>query len=166
MSKKYGAISAKGIELTGVTTCERLNVISVTKRERNMNPNIPTNMYVIENITIEGIIALQDETGKVYTVTSNKIPKLICNSLSEYIEKSNLSDKEEEKMNSIEFGKKCRPYNIQYRDIFGYVPCRDDYNCSQDEYFNALLKSIETKCELYTIIPKKNKDFQNANKRY
>lgn len=92
--KKYGAISAKGIELTGVTTCERLNVISVTKRKRNMNPNIPTNMYVIENIAIDGLIALQDETGKVYTVTPSKIPKLICNSLSEYIEKYNLSSKE------------------------------------------------------------------------
>ena len=87
--KKYGVISAKGIELTGVTTCERLNVISVTKRERNMNPNIPANMYVIENIAIDGLIALQDETGKVYTVTPNKTPKLSYNSLSEYIEKSN-----------------------------------------------------------------------------
>lgn len=46
-------------------------------------------------------------------------------------------------MNSIEFGKKCRPYNIQYRDVFGYVPCRDDYSCTQDEYFQALLKAIE-----------------------
>lgn len=31
------------------------------------------------------------------------------------------------RLTSIEFGKKCRPYNIQYRDIFGYVPCRDDF---------------------------------------
>ena len=58
-------------------------------------------------------------------------------------------------MNSVEFGKKCRPYNIQYKNIFGYVPCRSDYTCSQDEYFNALLKAIKTKCELSTIIPKK-----------
>lgn len=69
-------------------------------------------------------------------------------------------------MNSVEFGKKCRPYNIKYKNIFGYVPYRSDYTCSQDEYFNALLKAIETKCELSTIIPKKNKDFQNTNKRY
>lgn len=87
--EKYGVISARGIELTGVTTCERLNVIYVTKRERNMNPNIPANVYVIENIAIDGLIALQDETGKVYTVTPNKTPKLSYNSLSEYIEKSN-----------------------------------------------------------------------------
>lgn len=87
--KKYGVISARGIELTGVTTHERLSVVSVTKKERNMNFNIPTNMYVIENIAIDGVVALQDETGKVYTITLNEVPKLICNSLSEYIEKSN-----------------------------------------------------------------------------
>lgn len=87
--EKYGAISAKGVELTGVTNYERLSVVSVTKRERNMNPNIPANMYVIENIAIDGIIALQDETGKVYTVTPNKTPKLSYSSLSKYIEKSN-----------------------------------------------------------------------------
>lgn len=86
---KYGVISARGIELTGVTTHERLSVVSVTKKERNMNPNIPANMYVIENIAIDGIVALQDETGKVYTITPNGKPKLIYNSLSEYVEKSN-----------------------------------------------------------------------------
>ena len=69
-------------------------------------------------------------------------------------------------MNSVEFGKKCIPYNRQYKDIFGYVPCRGDYRCSQDEYFQALLKAIETKCELSTIVPKKNRDYQDPNKRY
>lgn len=54
-----------------------------------MNSNIPANMYVIENIAIDGIIALQDETGKVYTITPNGTPKLSYNSLSEYVEKSN-----------------------------------------------------------------------------
>lgn len=87
--KKYGVISAKGIELTGVTSYKRLSVVFMTKKERNINPNIPANMYVIENIAINGLIALQDETGKVYTVTPNKTPKLSYNSLSEYIEKSN-----------------------------------------------------------------------------
>lgn len=87
--EKYGAISAKGIQLTGVTNYERLSVVSVTKKERNINPNIPANMYVIENVAIDGIIALQDETGKIYTITPNKTPKLSYNSLSEYIEKSN-----------------------------------------------------------------------------
>lgn len=87
--EKYGAISAKGIELTGITNYKRLSVVFITKKERNINPNIPANMYVIENTAIDGLIALQDETGKVYTITPNKTPKLSYNSLSEYIEKSN-----------------------------------------------------------------------------
>ena len=69
-------------------------------------------------------------------------------------------------MTSVEFGKKCKPYNIKYRDIFGYVPCRDDYSCNQDEYFEALTKAVETRCELFTLIPKKNKDFSDTTKRY
>lgn len=69
-------------------------------------------------------------------------------------------------MNSIEFGKKCRPYNIQYRDIFGYIPCREDYKCTQEEYFNALIKAIETKTEISTFVSKKNIDYQNSSKRY
>lgn len=69
-------------------------------------------------------------------------------------------------MNSIEFGKKYRSYNIQYRNIFGYVPCRDDYRCSQEEYFNALLKAIETQTEISNFVPVKEKTNQDINKRY
>lgn len=69
-------------------------------------------------------------------------------------------------MNSVEFGEKCRPYNIQYKNIFGYVPCRNDYACNQDEYFDTLLKAIKIKCELSTIVIKKNKDLQNTNKKF
>lgn len=69
-------------------------------------------------------------------------------------------------MNSIEFGKKCRPYNIQYRDIFGYIPCREDYKCTQEEYFDALIKAIETKTEISTFVSKKKINYQNSNQRY
>lgn len=69
-------------------------------------------------------------------------------------------------MTSVDFNKKCKPYNIQYKDIFGYIPCRDDYSCSQDEYFDALLKAIENKCELPTIIPKRNRKYKDSNRLY
>ena len=58
-------------------------------------------------------------------------------------------------MNSINFGKKCKPYNLQYKELFGYVPCRGNYQCSQDEYFKVLLKAIESKQEIVTFVPKK-----------
>lgn len=41
-------------------------------------------------------------------------------------------------MTSIEFGKICQPFNLEYRAIFGYVPCRGDYICNQEEYLEAL----------------------------
>jgi hypothetical protein len=66
-------------------------------------------------------------------------------------------------MTSIEFGKKCRKYNLQYKEIFGYVPCPDNYICNQEEFFNALLKSIETKHDIGTFIVLRSKD---DNRRY
>lgn len=84
--EKYGVIRARGFELTGVTVHERLSVVSVTRKAREMEPNLPANMYVIENVAIDGILALQDETGKVYAISPGGTPKLMYNSLTEYIE--------------------------------------------------------------------------------
>jgi hypothetical protein len=69
-------------------------------------------------------------------------------------------------MNSIEFGKKCRPYNIQYRDLFGYVPCHEEYRCNQEEYFQALVTAIETKKELSEILTKIERDYSDPNIKY
>ena len=69
-------------------------------------------------------------------------------------------------MNSIEFGKKCRPLNIQYRELFGYVPCREDYICSQEVYFDTLLKSITEGKELSAFLKKKVIDYNDPNKLY
>ena len=69
-------------------------------------------------------------------------------------------------MNSIEFGKKCRPYNIQYRDLFGYVPCCEKYHCSQDEFFQALVTAIETKKELSELLTKIERDYSDTHIKY
>lgn len=83
--KEYGVISAKGIELTGITESKRLNVVDVTKQERELNSNLPYNMYVIENIAIDGIIILQSENGEIYSSTPGTEPRKLYNSLCEYI---------------------------------------------------------------------------------
>lgn len=82
---KFGVISAKGIELTGITSHKRLNVVDVTLSERELNHNFPDNMYVIENLAIDGIIILQDSFGSIYEFAPYSQPKKIYNSLSEYI---------------------------------------------------------------------------------
>ncbi len=51
-------------------------------------------------------------------------------------------------MDSIEFGRKCRPYNRSYREIFGYTPAPSDYACTNDEYLEAIIKAVEEKKEI------------------
>lgn len=68
-------------------------------------------------------------------------------------------------MDSIEFGKICRPLNIKYREIFGKSPNRGDYLCNQEEYLNALFFAIENKKPLSEILVKKTIDY-NSNKKY
>lgn len=57
-------------------------------------------------------------------------------------------------MDPIDFSIMCKPYNAQYRNIFGYVPCSWDYKCNQDEYFRALLLAIETRQDISTFVKK------------
>lgn len=81
-----GAICGGGIELTGITNFERLNVVAVTKKERALNPFIPNNMYVVEVVGIDRMVVLQDEAGVIYTAQPELSPKKFFNSLYEYIE--------------------------------------------------------------------------------
>ena len=83
--KKYGAISAKGIELIGISASPRLNVVDVTIRERLINSSFPLDMYVVENTAIEGILILQNKNGETYEFQSSGKLKKLYNSLREYI---------------------------------------------------------------------------------
>ena len=83
--RTYGVISAKGIELTGLTEIKRLDVVSVTKRERETNPFFPGNMYVIENIGIDGVLFLQNSEGEIYKFEQSGAIQKKFHSLEEYI---------------------------------------------------------------------------------
>ena len=81
----YGAISAKGVELTGITASPRLSVVEVTKSERELN-KIPNDLYVIENIAIEGILLLQSSSGEIYELSQNAKIQKKYNSICDYLE--------------------------------------------------------------------------------
>ena len=83
---KYGAILADNVELTGVAKSKNRDVIQVTQREWAANSKIKHNMYVVENIGIDGIIIWQDGTGKIYESRPNYGTTQIAESLAEYIE--------------------------------------------------------------------------------
>ena len=81
----FGVISANGIELTGVIASPRLNVVDVTKRERESNGKIPLDMYVVESTGSEGLVILQDQKGNIYSAFPGHKPEKKFNSLSEYL---------------------------------------------------------------------------------
>ncbi len=85
-TKKYGAISFDGHEFTGICSSDRLNVVSVTRYERDRNMSIPKEFYVLEQTNIDGIVVWQDSSGRVYE--SHPSGKLITvgETLLDYVE--------------------------------------------------------------------------------
>ncbi len=82
---EFGAIMADGIELSGIAKAEHRNVVALTKKERELNPNVPNNMYVIENTCVDGIIIWQDNKGEIYQTQPGMKPNRIANSMADYI---------------------------------------------------------------------------------
>ncbi len=81
----FGAIMADGVELTGIAKAEYRNVVSVTKKERGLNPNIPNTLYVVEDTHIDGIIIWQDTQGLIYKSHPESEPCKIAESLGDYL---------------------------------------------------------------------------------
>lgn len=83
---EFGAIIADDVELTGIAKSKSRDVVQVTKREWEINNKIEHNLYVVENIGIDGIIIWQDGSGKVYESSPNHDAVKIADSLVEYLE--------------------------------------------------------------------------------
>ena len=81
----YGFATYEGHELTGICKAKRLNVVEVTKAERNNNPNVPNDCYVIETANIDGIVIWQNEDGLIFQSSPNTNSVELYNSLCEYI---------------------------------------------------------------------------------
>ena len=81
----FGSILADNVEITGIAKSPNRNVVSATKREWELNPQVEHNMYVVENLAIDGIIVWQDETGSIYESIPNKKVEKVADSLLDYI---------------------------------------------------------------------------------
>ncbi len=79
-----GAASADGHEFTGIVDSKRLNVVDATIRAREVNPDVPADLYVVEEMTIDHIVIWQAENGSVYKTVGSNWPELIFDSLAEY----------------------------------------------------------------------------------
>lgn len=83
--KTFGAISFYGTEWTGLNVEGYLNVVEVTKQEREFNSDFPSDCIVIENQGIDGVLVVMNETGKIFTVQYEK-QDFLCDSLLKYLD--------------------------------------------------------------------------------
>lgn len=74
-----------GHEFTGICNSPRLNVVDVTICERENNPDVPKDWYVLEQANIDGIVIWQNQKGEVYQTQPCREIKMIANSIVEYI---------------------------------------------------------------------------------
>lgn len=85
--KDFGQIEAQGIELTGLSDKCTTSVVNTTNSLRKVS-SIPADMYVIEDLGIDGIEYLQDMLGRIYQYSGCSQISIYADSLAEYIEKS------------------------------------------------------------------------------
>lgn len=83
--KSFGAISFYGTEWTGLNVAGHLNVVEATQAEWARNASFPRDCFVLENQTIDGIITVADQTGKVYLQQFDR-KELLCDSLLDYLD--------------------------------------------------------------------------------
>ena len=81
---EFGAVSIGGHELTGFSADKNLDVVEVTKKNRERF-NLETRFYVIEEAHIDGIVIWQDADGAIYETFPNSNIKKIADSLAEYL---------------------------------------------------------------------------------
>ena len=81
----FGLACFDGHELTGLTTNARLDVVSVTKEQREWFGDVVSAWYVVEEANIDGIVIWQDSDGIVYAAAPYSDAVAIASSLSEYI---------------------------------------------------------------------------------
>jgi len=83
--KEIGLACYDGHELTGLTKSDRLDVVSVTKEQRERIGEDASSWYVIEETGIDGIVIWQAPTGEVFQTDSVAVYHKLCSSLSEFI---------------------------------------------------------------------------------
>ena len=82
---QYGSVSFGGHELTGVSADECLDVVRVTIKNLQRNPNVKMPLYVVEETHLDGIVIWQASTGEVFQSEYKEVPQKIFDSLFEYV---------------------------------------------------------------------------------
>lgn len=84
MLKSYGSLCVKGEEFLGIDI-NNYDVVKATNKARNTSSDFPQNMYVIEDMAIDGILLLQKTTGEIFTYQPYQSLQKVTDSLADYL---------------------------------------------------------------------------------
>lgn len=87
--RRFGIAAYRGHELTGITKSPRLHVVAVTLAERERDPEIPSDLYVVERTNVEEIVIWQKASGEIFYSGPNQPLEQYCDSLTTYISGKN-----------------------------------------------------------------------------
>ena len=82
---EYDSLSFYGTEWSGINVKSYANVINLTKNQRAYDQKFPSDCFVLEDLAIDGLLAICDEEGKVYSYQYGE-KELWANSLLEYLD--------------------------------------------------------------------------------
>lgn len=83
--REFGCIDFGSIEWTGLNIKGRLNTVTATKQEMDVNVFFPKGYFVLENLGIDAKHVIVNEKGEVYILQYDKTTYL-CGSISEYLD--------------------------------------------------------------------------------
>ena len=72
-------------ELTGLSNAKRLDVVSITEKQRELLPQLKNDMYIIEEANIDGVVYAQEKTGRIYQLMPGQETIIVSASLVDYI---------------------------------------------------------------------------------
>lgn len=81
----FGIAAMNGHELTGLGSSPRVDVVKVTEEKRAGFDQPLEGFYVIEDENMDGIVYWQNDSGCVFRTVNQTEPKIIADSLQEYI---------------------------------------------------------------------------------
>lgn len=84
--KHYGTLAMKGHEFLGIDS-NRYDAVKATLRLREEDPTFPQDVYVIENMGIDGIFLVQKSNGEIYTYQHNASLQLVSPNFEALVKK-------------------------------------------------------------------------------
>jgi hypothetical protein len=81
----FGAISCDRLELTGISKHPGSDVVDMTFMNRDVNEEVPSDLYVVQDMAIGGIVYWQDSSGTVYLTEYEDPPEIVASSLVEFL---------------------------------------------------------------------------------